>query len=123
MTPDDIDRAALDLALHRRAAARCATAKPHRDTAEDWPCSGCLLAVARQLAISTQLSAPASAPLTGGPASAGSGALGAAGCVPAPPSGQVGGSTQKDNRARAITPDPAEGATGIARNERMPWIS
>lgn len=112
LTEHDFDRAATDLDLHRRAAARCTVSEPHRDADEDVPCSGCLLAAARQLAIASQLSAPASI-VTGGPAAIGA-IDGAAGRVPrrsaaAPPS-------VESNRRESELP-AAEGATAIARTE------
>lgn len=48
---------ALDVTLYRRAAARCTTVEPHREAGEEWPCSGCLLAAATQLAIAAGLGA------------------------------------------------------------------
>ncbi len=118
MNADDFDRAAVDLDLYRRAAARCAAAEPHCDADEDCPCNRCLLAAARQLAIASNLSAPASNPAAGGSAAAGAGFDGAAGRVPGtPPPSQAGGSTTKSNRPLALNEGPAEGATAIARKE------
>jgi hypothetical protein len=115
MTGDDFDQAAVDLDLYRRAAARCTTAEPHRDADEAWPCSGCLLAAARQLAIASNLSAPAST-VTGG--SAATGAVdGVAGLVLGPPSGRAGGSTPNSNRPLALNEGPAE--CGPARPQKQ----
>lgn len=62
MTPHDIARAAADYDLHRRALVRCIAAEPHLDADDAPPCSGCLLATAKRLAIPpTHVSAPASA--------------------------------------------------------------
>ncbi len=103
MTPDDFDQAVVDLDLHRRAAARCTVSVPHRDVDEDVPCSGCLLAAARQLAIpASHLSAPASTSSSVAPPPIAEGVNGAAGVrAPFPArqgQGAGGSASQTDNR-------------------------
>ncbi len=116
MTPDDFDQAALDLDLHRRAGARCAAAEPHRHPGEDWPCRRCVMAVQVQIAIASELSAPAPASSQcGSPQPRTEGASGGSGRVLGPPSGQAGTPTPKSNQPPALNEGLAERATELAQ--------
>lgn len=94
-------------AIAFRAGAMCIAREPHRAPGEDWPCAACR-------AVASTLSTGAARL----PAEGVDGAAGHARTVPHPE--RSAAPTPEHNRVRDATPDPADRATAIARNESMP---
>jgi hypothetical protein len=117
LTDHDIDRAAVDLELYRRAAARCFTSEPHRDADEDLPCSRCLLSAAKQLAIASHLSAVASTPAAAVTAGRGAGVDGAPGGL-TPPARSAPGAPSPNTTARVSDARAVEGGLARPQNGR-----
>lgn len=117
MIPADITQAAADYDLYRRALARCVTSEPHIDADDAPPCSGCLLATAKRLAIPPAHVSPAAVAPFSLDRRRAEGATGVVGPRALPASPGLAAPPSTKNRPPARNEGPAEGATAIAQKQ------